>query len=370
MIQLGVEVEIVATDSMGYRSVLDAPAGAADVPLRVFPTTGGDRFALSWSLMRYLMETASVADVIHVHSLYQFPQMSAFVVATLQHIPLVVSPRGALDHHLRTRGAKRKAVMERVWQRRMFDRAACIHYTSNEELEQAQDRQYGGPVAVIPNGISLDGFRRDRFDAIGRQEVRNAWNIPENAPIIVNHGRLHEKKGLKFLIAALPLIRESFPDARLVLIANSKDPEYRPLKAQVEAIGMQQNVLFAGELTGGRLIDLLRASDVWALPSFTENFGNAVLEALALGLPLVTTREVAVASDAARSGACLLGERSPASMAKEIVKILKDPELARQLETNGPQFAQLYEWDRLAYDYLDMYENAAEQRMRGCGRVK
>lgn len=143
----GVETSIFATDmaeppsAKHHRRVSpsDLPVGAEDLDVRLFPARWPYRLAFSAGLYSALGREASRYDVVHIHTLYLFPQFAAYRQAVRHGIPYVVAPLGSLDPYLRRRGRLRKAVVHVLWQRHMLSRASALHFRSEEEARLVAD---------------------------------------------------------------------------------------------------------------------------------------------------------------------------------------------------------------------------------------
>lgn len=157
---LGWESTIVATDLAHPASwsgrervtLADIPNGAG-LDARLYPARWPYRLAYSPALARALRELVHEYDVVHIHMLFQYPQFAAYEAARRAGVPYVVAPRGALDPHLRRRSRLVKAVTGLLWQRRMLDAAAALHFTTGEEARLVSDlRLRSVPCRVLFSG--------------------------------------------------------------------------------------------------------------------------------------------------------------------------------------------------------------------------
>jgi glycosyltransferase involved in cell wall biosynthesis len=313
------------------------------------------RLAFSPAFDRALAREVSLYDVVHIHSLFLFPQFSGSRRAVRARRPYVVSPRGALDPWLRRRGRLRKVVTDISWQRRMLEHAAVLHLTSAEEARLLADVAPAVPRVVVPNGIAWaryqtlpdpEAFRREHLDG-------------HEGPIILNIGRLSYKKGLDILIRAFTLVSREVPEARLV-IAGPDDEELTSRLAAVAATeGVSTYVKFVGMLTGQDKLGALAAADVWALPSYAENFGVAVVEALAAGLPVVVSPAVNIAPEIAAAGAGSVCPQEPEPLAVELLRLLCDPAERTRLGDRAREFARQFDWAGVAPQLKAMYIKAS-----------
>jgi len=361
--RLGVDVSIFTTDVGGTASAPgrvragdgDLPEGAGAIDVRMFPVRPPRRFVFSPELLRSLTERTREFDVVHIHSLFLFPQLAAYRGARRSGVPYVVSPRGALDPHLRRRGRVVKLATEVLWQRGMLARAAALHTTSAEEARWIVGVAPRVPRSIVPNGIDWARFQ----DLPPASEFRDACLGDSAAPVLLYLGRLSHKKGLDVLVRAFAVARRSVPDALLV-IAGPDDESMQPALAALAAReGVAGSVIFTGMLRRRARLAALAAANVWALPSRGENFGIAVAEAMAAGLPVVLSPEVNIAADIAAAGAGVVCARTAEAFAAEIASLLNDRAARESLGQRARAFARRYDWDAVAPQLAEMYERAA-----------
>ncbi|MBI5284568.1 MAG: glycosyltransferase [Chloroflexi bacterium] len=359
----GVETTIFATDmaeaasARAHERVVpgDLPAGADALDLRLFPARWPYRLAFSPELYRALGEEARRYDVVHIHSLFLFPQFAAYRGARGAGVPYVVSPRGALDPYLRQRSRSVKAIAGALWQGRALEGAAALHVTSDEEARLIDDVAPGVPRAVVSNGIRWAEYQ----DLPPAVEFRERFLNGHDGPVVMYLGRLSHKKGLDVLIRAFAIVRRDVPDARLA-IAGPDDEGLQPaLTALAAHEGVGEAVTFTGMLRGRDKLAALAAADVWALPSHSENFGIAVAEALAAGRAVVVSGAVNIAPEIAAAGAGAVSELTPEAFAAEIVALLRDGARRQTLGASGREFARRYDWSVIGPQLAALYEKVA-----------
>jgi glycosyltransferase involved in cell wall biosynthesis len=345
--EAGVEATIFTTDLPASPAAPSArpvtpdelPPGAGSLDIRIFRSRPPRRLAWSSSLDGALAREIPASDIVHIHSLFLRPQWSGFRHSVRHSVPHVVSPRGSLDPYLRKRGRTRKALTTAVWQRRMLESAALILLTSAAEEELAAPALPAStPRAIVPNPLNLQRFR-----ALPAGEVfRDRYLGGHRGRLILNLGRLAEKKGLDRLIAAFARIAPGAPDCILVL-AGPDDDGLRPrLERLATEAGVADRVWFPGMLMGEAKLSALAAATVWALPSHTENFGVAVVEALAAGVPTVVSPAVNIAPEAHAARALIVAENTPRDFANALGQLLRDDAERNRLAISGPMFASRY----------------------------
>lgn len=356
----GHRVEIYTTD-FGLEGQVRAdgvPLSDGRVSVRYFPVQRPRAFKPSWPLYRALAHALPQADIVHLHSLYLFHDWAAGRICSRAGVPYIVRPHGTLDPYIWQRHRARKRLMEWVFQNRVLRRAALLHYTTEEEMRLAAPYAQGAPGAVVPLGIEWSEYERlppqERFFA-RHPEARGKR-------IVLFLSRLHEKKGLDILAAAFGRIAGKFPDAHLVL-AGPEDGITKRLKGWLQEAGITGRTSFTGMIGGEDKRAALAAASVFALPSYSENFGIAVLEAMAAGLPVAISDRVNLWREVAGSEAGIVTPCDPDAFAGALERLLRDPAAARRMGEAGRSLArEKFAWPRVAVALERLYADAAARR--------
>jgi glycosyltransferase involved in cell wall biosynthesis len=339
----------------------ELPRGAESLDVRIFRSRPPRRLAWSPSLDRALAREIPAYDLVHVHSLFLLPQWSGYRHALHHQVPHVVSPRGSLDPYLRRRGRARKAVATALWQRRMLESAALVLLTSAAEEELARPAlPTGTPRAIVPNPLDVERFRELPTGELFRSRYLDG----HRGRVILSLGRLAQKKGLDRLIAAFARIASDVPDCRLVLAGPDDDGREPSLRRFAAKAGVAARVHFPGMLTGEAKLSALAAATVWALPSHTENFGVAVVEALAAGVPTVVSPAVNISAEARAADALVVAENTPAEFAAALVRLLEDDVERERLAVAGPAFVSRYGRGVVGRRLADVYASVCSREWR------
>jgi len=360
---LGVESTLFATDlahvpsAFKARSVLleELPQGIEELETRLFPTRPPRRLAYAPALGAALRRAVPEADVVHIHSLWLYPQFAAYRAARQGHRPYVVSPHGALDPFLRQRGRMRKALTTALWQRPMLEEAATIHVLTEEEAELIADIAPQVPRTIVPSGLDISAFTR----LPDPRAFRQAHVGGHTGPIVLFLGRITFKKGIDVLIRAFALARPRLRDAKLVIVGSDDEALQPGLEALARELDVSAEVVFTGRVYREKRLAALAAADAWALSSHTENFGIAVVEALAAGVPTIVSPAVNIAKDIAAAGAGVVADLTPQAFADAIVSVLTDAEAAGRLAAAARSFAGQYDWSAIAPRLLELYRGVA-----------
>ncbi len=368
---LGVETTIFTTDMALPQATTprrrvdpeEFPPGAERLDVRVFPAQQPYRMAHSAALSRALQAEAARFDVIHIHMVFHLPARAASLRARKLGKPYVVSPVGSLDPKLRGRSRRVKAINDALWQRRMMDEATVIHYKTAEEARLCADLAFRAPGIVVPNGVDLAAFGHPE----GGREFRARHLGGAGGPVVMNVGRIAYKKRLDRLIRAFAALPPRSPAAVLAIVGPDDEGLGRELAALADELGVAERVYLTGVVNGAERQAALAAADVWVLPSDTENFGNAIVEAMAAGVPVVVTPGVNLADEIAAAGAGLVATTEPGAIAAQIGALLDDADMARRVAAAGRAFAARYDWSVVAPQLAGMYGRALELHS-GSGR--
>ena len=238
------------------------------------PVLSGLRASSALKAALYLR--ARSADLLHVHGLWLMPNVYAGWAARRVQKPLVVSPRGMVAPAALAFSPRKKAVFWRLLQARAYAKAALWHATSEEEA--ADIRRFGvhAPIAVIPNGIDLPASAATHADT-----------APQRTLLFLS--RLHPKKNVAGLLEAWRRTAPDRPEWQLVITGPDEGGHRAALAAQVAKDAIPR-VQFTGPLYGADKAALISRTDLFVLPTLSENFGIAVAELLAAGVPAIVTK--------------------------------------------------------------------------------
>lgn len=332
----------------------ELPANVDDLELELFDVDFPQRLARSRSMRRRLEQLIPDADLVHIHSLWLYPQYVAQRLARKNSVPFIVSPHGALDPFLRRHGRPRKFLSMLLWQSKMLDTAQALHVTTEEEKGFVHDVASGVPRAVIPIGINVA-----EFEQLGDEEhFRQKFLAGDRSRLILFLGRLTFKKGVDVLIESFAEVAAERSDVKLVICGPDDEGLAPGLNELVARLNLADRVVFTGPVYGDDRAAALSAASVWALTSHTENFGIAVLEALAAGLPVVVSEGVNLASSVREVDAGEVVELQPHLAAAAIMRLLDDEDRRREVSDRARRFAAGYDWSQIADRYAEFYVDA------------
>ena len=336
----------------------ELPEGSSEVSIRLFRTMCPYRLGFSPGLWTALRREIPTADLVTIHSLNLFPQYAAFSIALRAGVPYIVTPHGALDPWLADRSRVAKAITYRTWQHRMLSRAAAIHFTTEEEGVRASNLNVATPRFVIPNGVDISRFADGTSDKLFRTKRLNGYE----GPVVLFLGRVARKKGIDLLIRGFA--RATPNRDSLLVVAGPDDESLTPELSRVAAAaGVRDRVRFVGPVYGAEQLSALAAADVWALASHTENFGNAVIEAMAAGCPVLVSTEVNLAGQIRRAEAGLVTALSVDQIADGLRSLLENRRQRSILGERARLFAKGFDWSLVAPQLVRAFTEIAQRRV-------
>lgn len=206
-------------------------------------------------------------------------------------------------------------------------------------------------VSVIPNGVDVPLFERA---SRSREQVREKLKINPDQAVVMTVSRLVTKNGVENLVRAFAKIKDNS-----VLVVIGDGPLNTNLKNLADNLGMHDRVRWVGKVASREVPEYLSGADVFARPSLSEGLGNAFLEALAAGVPIVAPMVGGIPDflkDGENGLAC--DPENPADIADKITRLINDSELCSRLGENGRQMVRdLYDWDHIARSVAEVYNH-------------
>lgn len=323
-------------------------------------------FPRSWfyskSLRKHLRNNLRKFDLVHITSVFLSASCLGAKYAKKSALPYIISPRGSLIADLIS---KKNTFIKKFYinliEKRNLAGAAALHFTT--ELEKEEYLKLGLPLSksiVIPNGVEIYlALNNAESNAELRRNFKKKFKIPESAKIILSLGRLNWKKGFDTLIPSFAEVLGHEPNVVLV-IAGGDDENYKKeieLKIKNSKLKINSEIIFTGDLHGEEKLAAFRASDIFVMPSYSENFGISAVEAMTYGVSVIVTDTVGIARDIREAKAGVIIKKDVGELAKAIIGLLRDKELRKALGERGKKLvAEKYSWPEIAHRWISEYE--------------
>jgi phosphatidylinositol alpha-1,6-mannosyltransferase len=206
-------------------------------------------------------------------------------------------------------------------------------------------------IAIIPHGSTM-------FDKHGQISIRQKHGIDENAAIILSLQRLHPRKGLTYLIDAAATVLQRFPSCCFLI--GGTGPQEAELRQRVKERGIEANVIFAGFIADEQLPSYYEQARLFVLPSLYEGFGVVYVDALAMGLPVVTTANGGANDIVTDEVGILVPPADAAALSEGIAAALQREWSLTAIKTQAAQ----YGWEAIVDRYLDIYQSLVRPAKR------
>jgi len=321
----------------------DRPVMLDGVKVRYFASRRLRRLSYAPSLMQSLHDEISGADVVHLHSAFLWPTWRAARLSHERRIPYVMSPRGMLVKKLI---ASRNRLIKSVWialiERSNLEQASAIHATSAIEAEEIRKFGWRLPrIAVVPNGV-------DAIEQEARQTPPSAdiAALARQQPLVLFFGRLAQVKGLDRLLRAFAHTQRG----SLAIVGNDYEGLATGLSEMARHLKIDDRVhIVPRTITDADKECMFAAARVFVLPSYSESFGNVVLEAMQRGLPVIVTPEVGAAEVVKESGGGLVAGGDAQSLGAAIDRLTEDAtQSAAMGEAGRRHVSEHYGWPSVA----------------------
>jgi len=315
-------------------------------------------YTFSWPLWRWLAAHIGDYDLVHIHALFSFATTAGAFWATRRGVPYLVRPLGALNTWgIRNRRPFLKRFSLRCIDRRILANAAAVHFTSEREKGEAELVAPGIRSVVVPNPVAtLTVDHKLRAEAL-------LSRYPELAGrrVVLFLSRVDPIKGLDLLLDGFAKIRAARPDAVLLVAGNGDEGFAARLREQVQRLGVQRDVIWTGFLDGEEKRAAFATADVFVLPSYSENFGVAVVEAMASGLPVIVSDQVGIHCEVAEAKAGLVVRCNANEVSDAVVRMLSDGEERRQMSRNALLLAKKFSPEVVSEKLIEVYQRVGRK---------
>lgn len=341
----GVDVCIATTDDDGPNARKQHPEGTGAI--YYFPRQ--TRFyTFSWPLRQWLVRHIREFDLVHIHALFSYPSAVAAWIARNAGVPYVIRPLGTLSRW----GLSMRRPMLKQWSLSWIERptlraAAAVQATSEQERNEVLAACPECTAVVIPNPVEMpEDFARPKRAAVSS---------------ILYLSRIDPKKGLELLLDAFERIAER-SSLELVIAGDGETSYVDTIRRKAAASPAAGRIRFTGDMRGERKRALFSEADLFVLASHSENFGVAVVEAMAHGVPVLISQNVGIAEEVRKANAGVVVASESTAIAAAISELTADSEKLRKMGENGRRFAmEHYSRGKVADSLIALYERV----MRG-----
>ena len=352
----GIEILIATTDADGNEKLpvaLGEKTIYQDIATIFFTRQWSEAFKYSRPLAVWLERNVKNFDLVHIHAIFSHACVAAAAACRKRRVPYLVRPLGALDPWSLKQKSGRKRIFWHLGVKQMLTGAAHIHYTTADEKLLAETGLGLTRGVVVPEGIDLS-FTERKTAPFGDAQPRIRHN-----PYVLALSRIHPKKGFELLIESFAALKKSglFGDWRLVFAGDGDAGYVDQLKTLARQRELNGDAVFAGWLDGDYKYAALKGASLLAMPSYQENFGISLIEAMACGVPVLVSPHVNLAPDIKRADAGWVAALHVDKLADALAEALGNEQERQRRGNNGRELASSYGSAEVATRLIDLYRN-------------
>jgi glycosyltransferase involved in cell wall biosynthesis len=290
----------------------------AGANVRTFTKAGPSKIWYLPLLKEHIGQEGPKFDLFVLHGSYQYPTYAAARFCRVAEIPYIFTPHGSLDPAVRAKHRFRNHVIDILYHDTVIRNASSWHFTSEEERSSCE-RPIWTKSFVEPLGIDVDRIPKE--GPIGH--FRAKYGIPKEATLLLFLSRITRKKGIDILLDALRRLILESADVVLALSGPIDEDMSHLIERARRDRAIGSRLITTGLLLGEDKNAAFFDCDCFVLPTYSENFGIAAFEALAYGVPLLTTTGMNLHAELSRSGRALVVQPTADAIYKGLLKILR-----------------------------------------------
>lgn len=379
----GKDVTVYTTNFNGEKKAfvpLNREVIVEGVKVYYFNLTIQSRYAFSIPMLMAARRSIKNFQLIHIHTLFSFPTLIFSFYARRYGIPYIISPRGMLIRSMiEMKSPVKKKGYIFLFEKKNLVNASSVHCTSVTEKDEIESFRFPVKnVFVVPNGIQLKDFN----SLSHKDYIYKKYPELRNKRLILFLGRINWKKGLNLLISAFAFVVKVHSNACLIIAGPDNEGYGAEVKRKIKNSGLKYidyrlrkslsdfnkkdapngDVIFTGYLEGKEKHAFLSGSDIFVLPSYSENFGMSVVEAMACKTPVIISNNVGIHRDVERYNGGIVIENTIDNLCRSMKRVLEDETLKRELSKKGLSLVnELYDADISAGVMTEYYKTIVDR---------
>jgi glycosyltransferase involved in cell wall biosynthesis len=385
LIKNGVEVAVYAAHVGVTEYPANRPVMVDGVPVtffdivKLFEFMNPTGWQYSPKMSRAFKENLRGFDIVHIHALWNYPAAAAAHYCRKYGVPYIITLHGLLYPYTYQKRQWKKMPYYYLIARRDLKRASLLHFTTEDERAKCLPLwALSNPSCVVYNAIDTAEFS----SLPPREALSRRYPQCKNKTVVLFLGRIHWKKGIDFLVEAFAALWAKRKDIHLVLAGNSEAGYGDKMKQLIRDRGLayvdisgagattgpvaqEPQVTFTGMVMGAQKAELFAGSDMFVLPSHSENFGMSVAEAMACGLPVIVSDQVAVCAEVLAAGAGIAVKPAAVSVEQGLSELLDDKEKRSRMGENGKRLvAEKFSLEKVGRGMLGAYNQVLAEKHR------
>lgn len=333
--------------------------GYTNIKWHVISKKGHLEKFLPFKFTKELLKALPQYNIVSIHGSWLPALIITGIVCILNKKPYIIVPHGMLDPWTLAYKKWKKFFVWHLFWKPIVNNANMVRALTHDEKNSLLNIGITAPIEVIPNGIFKSQY--DSFDLISKNVLSNIIPSEISSPYILFLSRIHYKKGLDILINAFSLVIKSNKDAKLV-IAGPDENYWNTADSIINLLNLNNNVLYVGPVYGEDKFKILKNAICFCLPSRQEGFSMAIIEAMAVGTPVIISNECHF-NEVFTNSAGLVTSLDHNDVAHAILELLNNTENTTQMGQNASKLIK----DRYTWEYLaQKLNNCISQYIQSC----
>lgn len=347
----GIDVTLATSDDNGPTR-LDVPLGVPieqDGYTTIYFRRIFREYTFCWAITPWLIRNIKEFDFIHIHAVFSYTSVLAGILAIILRVPFAVRPAGILlSWGIESHRTLAKQVHYRAFEKPILNRAAFVQAMTITEADELVQLGIMAPIEVLYHGLETPTL------------VRDAEGFPDNLDTDFTFlflGRFHHKKGLDLLLPAFA--KAVVEEPRLVLLlAGDGEQLYKDwMNTQIDELGIKDRIRWLGFLDGEQKWTTISSSTAVVMPSYSENFGLVVAEAMICGTPIIVSDGVALSSEVAAADAGVVIPCEMDAITGSILRLARNKDEVSRMRVNAYALAEeKFLLDKVTNDQIRIYE--------------
>lgn len=359
---LGCQVTVYTTNANGrvnFSQEIPCTQVLNGVHVQYFERDLPGSYFVSNQLGKACYHTIEQFDLVYVGSTWAYPFLPACRAARSKLVPYVVTPRTSFMKKTWNGTFAKKRIYHQLFERSLITSASALHYTSTLEKRESAWLNMKTDTFIVSNPVELSEFERLPI----RGSFRQRYGISEDEFILLFLGRIEHRKGLDLSLAAFAQAAKTLTQIKFVIAGPEEDGYLKDLRRMTAELNISDQVVFTGFLNSSQRLSALVDADLFILTSYSENFGMAVVESMAAGLPVLISDQVGIADLIQETDAGCVVPLDVSAIAAQIIKLrgrLSENRIGMQ--QNARKAAQTFSPGRIAQTMMEQFEEILHKK--------
>lgn len=358
-IQQGHQITLIAPQ---YPTEHQADFEIIRIPSRYLPFDPEDRFMRRKAIRALIPDLQQRGfDIVHIQTPFMAHYAGVEIAKQLE-LPVVTSYHTFFEAYLE----KYLPWIPSAWLRgvaRKYSRTQCgevdgIISPSHQMLERLREYGTNTHAGVIPTGLDLSQYRHQHQEPNG---FREQYGIADSTSLLLYVGRVAFEKNIEFLMETFLDVHRKIDDVKLVIAGEG--PALNQLKKLAQQMQLQEHILFIGYLKrDSELIECYHGCDLFVFASETETQGLVLLEAMACGLPVVSTASMGTKDVLTNGDGCLVAKAEIEDFSYKVIRLLTNSKLTTEITSRGKEYINAWTSEEKAKQMLDFYQSVQQRQ--------